>query len=107
MPFSFTFQGSFFHLADFFRKLDRFISARPGKLQVNGRLLTVNGVSLSAGPKGFPQVEASIVATAYLLPGAEGLLNGASPTGPASPSGSAAASTATSSPGPATATATP
>jgi hypothetical protein len=114
MPFSFTFEGDFFRLSDFFRKLERFIRAEPGRLKVNGRLLTIDGIALTTSDEGFPKVTASIVATAYLLPDAQGLLGGATPAGPgpAAPSGgatsggAAATSGASPSPTPAAATAT-
>jgi hypothetical protein len=94
MPFSFTFEGDFFHLSDFFRKLERFIQSGPSKLQVNGRLLTVDGISLSAGQGDFRHVKATVSATTYLLPDVQGLLGGATPAGPASPgSGTGSAST--------------
>lgn len=82
-PFSFTFGGSFFHLADFFAKLQRFVSQTRGGLQVQGRLLTLNSIQLGPGAGGFPQINATVSATAYLLPQAQGLAAGATPLGPA------------------------
>jgi hypothetical protein len=52
------------------------------QVNVSGRLMTLNAISLGAGPKGFPQITASISATTYLVPAAQGLLNGATPSGP-------------------------
>jgi hypothetical protein len=98
MPFTFTFEGDFFHLSDFFRKLERFIQSSPSRLQVNGRLLTVDGISLSASQGGFRHVKADVVATAYLLPDAQGLMGGATPTGPAQSAVGTAAATAGSGP---------
>ncbi len=82
MPFTFTFEGSFFKLSGFLTKLERYISARRRTVDVRGRLLLVNGISLSAASKGFPTMTASIAAQAYLLPVDQGLFDGASPTGP-------------------------
>jgi hypothetical protein len=82
MPFTFTFQGSFFKLSGFLTKLERYISARRRSVDVRGRLLLVNGISLTAASKGFPAMTASIAAQAYLLPVDQGLFDGASPTGP-------------------------
>jgi hypothetical protein len=48
MPFTFTFQGSFFKLSSFLTKLERYISARRRSVDVRGRLLLVNGISLTA-----------------------------------------------------------
>lgn len=83
MPFSFRFTGSFFRLDDFLSHLERYIDQRRDSLQVSGRLLLVNGISLNAAQSGFPQMEASISATAYLVPPDEGTFNGATPQGPA------------------------
>lgn len=107
MPFSFTFDGSFFHMDDFLRRLDSFVRATNQHVAVGGRLLTVNGFSLGAGRRGFPFVKASVSATAYLLPANEGLTAGATPTAPGSTA--AAARVAGGSGGPAAppATATP
>jgi hypothetical protein len=82
MPFTFTFEGSFFKLSSFLTKLERYISARRRSVDVRGRLLLVNGISLNAATKGFPAMTASIAAQAYLLPVDQGLFDGASPTGP-------------------------
>jgi len=107
-PFSFTFRGSFFRLADFFSRLQRFVTATSHGIAVRGRLLTLDSVTLSPQSSGFPQIEATVSATAYLLPAAQGLAAGASPAGPApaaaassaAPAGSSAtsASSASSSP---------
>jgi hypothetical protein len=82
MPFSFTFEGSFFKLSDFMTRLERYIKATHDDVDVRGRLLMIDGISLSASPKGFPNMKAAISAQAYLLPADQGLYNGASPTGP-------------------------
>jgi hypothetical protein len=84
MPFAFSFDGSFFHMEDFLRRLDRLTTVRNDSIDVKGRLLTVDGITLKASSKGFPQVNASLAATAYLLPADEGLTNGASSSSPGS-----------------------
>jgi hypothetical protein len=85
MPFSFRFNGSFFRLSDFLGRLERYIDKRRSSLQVSGRLLLINGISLSAAESGFPKMQASIAATAYLVPPQEGTFNGATPQGPSTP----------------------
>lgn len=82
-PFTFTFQGNFFHLADFLQRLQKFVVANNQKLSVSGRLMTLNAITLSPNTAGFPAMTATINATTYLLPSAQGLLNGATPAGPA------------------------
>ncbi len=82
LPFSFTFTGSFFDLADFLRKLDRYVLPKGSGVDVNGRLLTVDGIALSVGQEGFPTIKASVAATAYLVPEDQGTVGGATPQGP-------------------------
>jgi len=89
LPLNLDFEGDFFHMADFFREIDDFVVAGPSRLLVAGRLLTIDGFSLAASPKGFPRVEATMHATAFLVPSSEGATGGATPSGPTSgqPSG--------------------
>ncbi|HEV8152870.1 MAG TPA: hypothetical protein VGP78_08060 [Solirubrobacteraceae bacterium] len=104
MPFSFVFDGSFFSMQRFLRNVDRFVQLQDGQLTVSGRLLSVDGISLTAGREGFPSVKATLTATAYLLPADEGATAGATAAGPAGSqtptsapgsSGTATASTST------------
>lgn len=67
-PFNFTFNGSFFHLSDFLGRLQRFVTATEHRIKVSGRLMTLNSISLAAGPQGFPQIAATVNATTYLVP---------------------------------------
>jgi type II secretory pathway pseudopilin PulG len=85
-PFTFTFEGNFFHLADFIGRLQRFVTDSNNKVSVSGRLMSLNGINLQPTPNGFPQITATVSATTYLLPASEGLLNGATPAGPAASS---------------------
>jgi hypothetical protein len=82
--FTFSFQGNFFHLSDFFNRLQQFVTAKQNQIAISGRLMTLNAISLSAAPNGFPRITASVSATAYMLPASQGLVAGASPTGPGS-----------------------
>jgi hypothetical protein len=104
MPFSFKFEGSFFNLAGFFGRVERYVRGG-ARLDVTGRLLTIDGISLTEGPGGFPKMNASVSATAYVLPGDEGLTGGASPVGP-SPVQPAAAASGGAAPAPAPAAVT-
>jgi type II secretory pathway pseudopilin PulG len=83
-PFTFTFAGSFFHLADFLGRVQHFVTTNNQKLAVSGRLMSLNGITLAPSAGGFPEITATVAASTYLLPASEGLLNGATPTGPAS-----------------------
>jgi hypothetical protein len=83
MPFTFNFKGNFFTLENFLRKIDGFTGLSGKQIRVGGRLLTLDGLSLTAAPEGFPHITASISATAFLVPADEGATGGATPTGPA------------------------
>lgn len=91
MPFLFTFDGSFFNMSAFLQDLDEFIEINSKELAISGRLLTIDGIGISASRNGFPAVKASVSATAFLLPPAEGLTAGATEAAPAPADGSAAA----------------
>jgi Type II secretion system (T2SS), protein M len=66
MPFSFVFNGSFFDMERFLREVQRFVRVDGERVDVRGRLLSIDGFALNAGPTGFPNVKANISATAYL-----------------------------------------
>jgi hypothetical protein len=66
MPFTFVFSGSFPDMQSFLHDVQHFVQIKDNKVNVSGRLLSVDGFSLVAGPKGFPSVSANITATAYL-----------------------------------------
>ncbi|MCW2992841.1 MAG: hypothetical protein JWQ18_336 [Conexibacter sp.] len=93
MPFSFEFFGSFFNMQKFLKAIDGMTSVDGKTINVKGRLLTVDGVGLKVGPKGFPDVDATVAVTSYLLPADEGLTDGATAATPAT----GATSTATAS----------
>ncbi len=82
MPFSFNFTGKFANLQRFLKAIDGLTAVQGKTINVKGRLLTVDGVGLKAGPKGFPDVDATVAVTAYLLPADEGLTAGATPATP-------------------------
>lgn len=78
MPFDFEFSGPFLRLEKLLKRIDAFTKTSDGQIKVNGRLMTIDRISLS----GFPEMKATIHATAFLVPDTEGLLNGATPGGP-------------------------
>jgi hypothetical protein len=93
--FSFEFGGNFFHLSNFFQRLQSFVAAGKTTIRVSGRLLTVNAISFSPGPKGFPQIDATVSATTYMAPAGGGLTAGATPLGPAGTASTPSASSGT------------
>jgi type II secretory pathway pseudopilin PulG len=96
MPFSFDFNGSFFNMQRFLKALNGLTDVDGKTISVKGRLLTVDGIGLKASVRGFPDVDATVAVTAYLLPADEGLTAGA--TAPSTGTGTASTgSTATAS----------
>ncbi|MCW3015306.1 MAG: hypothetical protein JWO02_2398 [Solirubrobacterales bacterium] len=78
MPFDFEFSGPFLRLERLLKRIDAFTKTSNGQIKVNGRLMTIDSISLT----GFPAMKAVIHATAFLVPDAQGLLNGATPQAP-------------------------
>jgi type II secretory pathway pseudopilin PulG len=93
MPYTLTFDGDFFRIADFIKGLDSLVKTENEKVSVNGRLFTIDGFSLAPGPNGFPDLEASFSITTYLTPPEEGVTGGATPASPAPVSSTPAAVT--------------
>jgi hypothetical protein len=75
-PFSFKFEGTFAGLQRLLSEIDRFSRVKGTQVSVDGRLLTVDGVTLSPGRRGLPQIQGLVTAKAYVadlpsaLPGA-------------------------------------
>jgi Tfp pilus assembly protein PilO len=84
MPYDFKFLGNFFDMADFFADIDGMVTTKGRNPETNGRLMTIDGFSLTGDEfTGFPNVEANFAITTYLVPEDQGLSAGASPAGPA------------------------
>jgi hypothetical protein len=107
MPFTFVFSGSFADLYHLLNQVQGFtVQSAAGAVQVSGRLLTIQGVSLelpggsgpesaksAGGPSGQAKaapknpaetpLKGTVTATAYVLPSGQSLTAGATPAGPA------------------------
>lgn len=77
------FTGNFLDLSDFFHRIKRYVALDGERLDVRGRLLTVDGIAFKSEPDIFPRIRATVTATAYLAPKLEGETAGATPSGPA------------------------
>jgi len=66
VPFSLTFEGSFFKMHKLLRSVGRFSRLKGQRVLISGRLLTIDGLKLSPGRAGFPRVKAEIIARAYV-----------------------------------------
>ncbi len=85
LPVKVVFRGSFFELDRFLRTVHRFARVRGERVDVSGRLLTIDGVALTPASDGLPELKAEIVANAYVAPA------GAATPAPASTGAAAAA----------------
>jgi hypothetical protein len=98
MPFTFTFKGSYFNLGEFMRRLDRFVAVKQQRMDVTGRLMVLDKISLLPDATGFPNMRAQISATTYLLPVTQGLTAGATAAGPTGATSTSPAPSATAAP---------
>jgi Tfp pilus assembly protein PilO len=90
MPYTVTFDGDFFQVADFIKGLDSLVKTKGEAVVVDGRLVTINGFSLTSAPNGgFPALQGSFSLTTYLTPPEEG----AAPEAPESAEATPAAAT--------------
>jgi hypothetical protein len=84
MPYTLTFDGDFFKIADFIRGLDTLVDTKNQNVAVDGRLITVDGFSLTArDDKPFPALKATFTVSTYVTPPAQGVTAGATPSAPA------------------------
>lgn len=85
MPYSLNFNGTFFQIADFIGAVDSLVQSENAKVGVEGRLITVDGFSLSGGGKQGKanKLSASFSVTTYVTPPGLGVTAGASPSEPA------------------------
>jgi len=94
MPYTLSFDGDFFELADFIKGLDALVETESDEVAVKGRLITIDGFSLAAGPgDGFPNLEATFGITTYLTSPEQGATGGGTPSGPAEATATPAATT--------------
>jgi Tfp pilus assembly protein PilO len=106
LPLTFSFRGSFFDMSQFFSRLERFVTVDNSKVNVTGRLVRVESVTVKPDQLGFPHLRAEIGASSYLVPSDQGLTGGATAAGPAAAGSQTAPSDGGSTPPTTTATAT-
>jgi Tfp pilus assembly protein PilO len=84
MPYSLTFSGNFFQIADFIKGIDSLVHTGSPEVAVDGRLVTLDGFALNADPGGgFPRLNATFAVTTYVTPPTQGVIAGATATAPA------------------------
>lgn len=79
MPYSLTFEGNFFKIADFVEKLDNLVKTENEKVAVDGRLFTVDSFSLQPGSGGYPSLLGSFTVTTFVTPPGQNLTEGIAP----------------------------
>ncbi|MDA0166454.1 hypothetical protein OM076_39685 [Solirubrobacter ginsenosidimutans] len=67
-PFSFSFRGDFQTLGNLFARLDQFVTLKGDAINVRGRLMHLETISLTPGGKGWPTLVADVKASAYIVP---------------------------------------
>lgn len=92
LPFSFTFDGGYMPMQRMLGAIDRLADRTKNGISVRGRLLTVDGFSLTKSPEGFPKLKAVVNATAYIVPASEGVTDPATSQGAAAAAGAGATS---------------
>jgi Tfp pilus assembly protein PilO len=86
MPYNLTFRGNFFQIADFIHGIDSLVRTTNSKVGVDGRLITLDGFALTAGTEAeSSDLTANFTVTTYIVPPAQGLTAGATPTSPTTP----------------------
>lgn len=111
LPFSFSFSGTYKQLYELMQRLQGFtVSKTDGSVDVNGRLLSIQGLSLTAGAGSASaggsgssssaskagELKATVTATAYILPPGQSLTGvPGAPAGATPASSGASASPAT------------
>jgi Tfp pilus assembly protein PilO len=83
MPYTLTFDGSFFQITDFIKGLDALVQTQSEEVKVDGRLITVDSFSLATGEGDSSLLTATFSVTTYLTPPGEGITGGATLESPA------------------------
>lgn len=98
MPYGLTFGGTFFQIANFIKGIDSLVHAGGQNVAVDGRLVTINGFSLSTetGEEESRKLNANFAVTTFVTPPEQGLTAGATPSSPAPVTTAAGASEAAS-----------
>jgi hypothetical protein len=94
MSYDLEFKGSFLELSDLFSRLERFVQVDDDRLDVTGRLLRIEGLSMNGAEGDYRDLTATVHASTYLEPAGEGLTAGATAQAPAGTTSSTPATSA-------------
>jgi Tfp pilus assembly protein PilO len=97
-PIQVKFSGSFYDLLAFLQRLRNLVRVENGHLNAVGRLFDVSDISFAPGPKGFPQIQATLTANAFVpqAPQAPSTVPGSTDTTSTTTTGTTTTSTTTS-----------
>ena len=95
IPINLTFDGTYYELTQLLFSLRNLVTVRDGVLDAHGRLLTIDAVDLAEGPNSFPQLQASLVVSAYQYGVDPAVAAGATGTQPAQAASGATTTTTT------------
>ena len=83
LPFTFTYTGKYFDLVHVLAAARKAVTVKSGDLKIDGRLVTIEGVSFARANPDSPVITASVAGTAYIA------AETATPTPPAVPAAAA------------------
>ena len=66
LPFTFTYTGEYFDLVHVLAAARRAVSVKAGDLKIDGRLVTIEGLSFQRADADDPLIKATVSATAYI-----------------------------------------
>jgi hypothetical protein len=81
MSFNLEFKGSYLRLSELFSRLERFVRVRNERIDVTGRLLRVEGLTMTPESGDYRRLGAKVTVSTYLVPATAGLA--ATPAAPA------------------------
>jgi Tfp pilus assembly protein PilO len=84
LPFTFTYTGKYFDLVHVLAAARRAVTVKSGDLKIDGRLVTIEGMSFQRAQSDDPLIKATVAATAYIAaapPAPEPAADPAAPTG--------------------------
>jgi hypothetical protein len=81
MGFNLEFKGSYLRLSELFSRLERFVQVRNERIDVTGRLLRIESLTMTPDSGDYRKLGAKVTVSTYLVPATEGLA--ATPAAPA------------------------
>jgi Pilus assembly protein, PilO len=91
LPINLSFEGNYYDLTDFLFRLRNLVIVRDGELEADGRLYSLDTLSMAEGPGGFPEIAAALTVTAFYY-------STAPPAAPAAPTATDTSATTTTTP---------